>query len=336
MSISADSKKPNKFFLLLIGLIIIFLIGLIDYLTGPEIAFSLFYLLPIILITWYVGSVVGFIASIISAVVYYVVDILTGAEYSQLFVSYWNAAIPLAFFLIITVLLAALKRSYAQGKVLALTDNLTGAIDTRSFSEVATKEIERARANKQPLSVAYLDLDELKSVNDSLGKSIGDRVLSSVVKQAKRELRKVDTVARLGGDEFAILMPVTDQDDAKEIISRVHSRLMKEVKKRKWPITFSIVVLTCFKMPLTSDELIRRLEDLMVTAKKGGKDSLSYSMYGEVPPVTEPEALPTPAPEALTAPSPEESEEREEPEVPEESQEPEESEEPEGSQKPSQ
>jgi len=305
MSIPADSKKPNKFFLLLIGLIIILLVGLIDYLTGAEMEFTLFYLLPIILLTWYTGSIVGFIASVLSAVVYYVVDVVSGPEYSRLFISYWNAAIPLAIFLIVTVLVAALKRSRMHGKELALTDNLTGAIDTRSFSELSTKEIERARANKQPFSVAYLDLDDLKSVNDSLGKSVGDRVLSSVVKQAKRELRKVDTVARLGGDEFAILMPVTDQDDAKEAISRVQSRLLKEMKKRKWPITFSIVVLTCVKIPQTSDELIKRLEDLMVTAKKGGKNSVSYTMYGEESPVSASEALPAPAPEALPATTPE-------------------------------
>jgi diguanylate cyclase (GGDEF)-like protein len=194
-----------------------------------------------------------------------------------------------------------------QGKVLALTDNLTGAIDTRSFSELATKEIERARVSKQPFSVAYLDLDDLKSVNDSLGKSEGDRLLSSVVKQAKRELRKVDTVARLGGDEFAMLMPVADQEDAKEAISRVQSRLLNEMKKRKWPITFSIVVLTCVKIPQTSDELIKRLEDLMVAAKKGGKNSVSYTMCGEEQPAppAAPAAAALPVPEPETPPAPE-------------------------------
>ena len=298
MSTLTDTKKPNKFFLLLIGLIIILLVGLIDYLTGTEMEFSLFYLLPIILLTWYLGSIVGFIASVLSAVVYYVVDILSGSAYSRPFISYWNAAIPLVIFLIVTVLAAALKRSRLHGKELALTDNLTGAIDTRSFSELSTKEIERARVNKQPFSVAYLDLDDLKSVNDSLGKSVGDRVLSSVVKQAKRELRKVDTVARLGGDEFAILMPVADQDDIKEAISRVQSRLLKEMKKRKWPVTFTIVGLTCVKIPQTSDELIKYLEDRMVAAKKGGKNSVSYTMYGETS--ASPEAAA--APGALAVP----------------------------------
>ena len=298
MSTLTDTKKPNKFFLLLIGLIIILLVGLIDYLTGTELEFSLFYLLPIILLTWYLGSIVGFIASVLSAVVYYVVDILSGSAYSRPFISYWNAAIPLVIFLIVTVLVAALKRSRLHGKELALTDNLTGAIDTRSFSELSTKEIERARVNKQPFSVAYLDLDDLKSVNYSLGKSVGDRVLSSVVKQAKRELRKVDTVARLGGDEFAILMPVADQDDTKEAISRVQSRLLKEMKKRKWPVTFTIVGLTCVKIPQTSDELIKYLEDRMVAAKKGGKNSVSYTMYGEMS--ASPEAAA--APGALAVP----------------------------------
>src|SRR4030065_685992 len=163
MSTLTDTKKPNKFFLLLIGLILILLVGLIDYLTGTELEFSLFYLLPIILLTWYLGSIVGFIVSVLSAVVYFVVDILSGSVYSRPFISYWNAAIPLVVFLIVTVLVAALKRASMHGKELALTDNLTGAIDTRSFSELSTKEIERARGNKQPFSVPYIDLGDLKS-----------------------------------------------------------------------------------------------------------------------------------------------------------------------------
>jgi diguanylate cyclase (GGDEF)-like protein len=302
MSSLTDSNKPNKLFISLAALIIILLIGLIDYLTGDEMEFSVFYLLPIILLTWYGGSIVGLIAAVISAVVYYVVDAVAGRTYSQQYISYWNSAVPLAIFLIVSSLVTAWKRARMQGKVLSLTDNLTGAIDTRSFSELSSKEIERARANRQPLSVAYLDLDNLKSVNDSLGKSVGDRVLSSVVKQAKRELRKVDTVARLGGDEFAILMPVTDQEDAREAISRVQNCLLKEMKKHKWPITFTIVVLTCLKIPQTSDELIKRLEDLMVAAKKGGKNSVSYTMYGEEQPAPAPVVLPATESEAHPAP----------------------------------
>jgi diguanylate cyclase (GGDEF)-like protein len=305
MSTLTDSNKPNKLFISLAALIIILLIGLIDYLTGDEMEFSVFYLLPIILLTWYAGSIVGFVAAVISAAVYFVVDTVAGRSYSQQYISYWNTAVPLAIFLIVSSLVTAWKRARMQGKVLAHTDNLTGAFDTRSFSELSTKEIERARANRQPLSVAYLDMDNLKSVNDNLGKSVGDRVLSSVVRQAKHELRKIDTVARLGGDEFAILMPVTDQDDAREAIARVQNCLLKEMKKHKWPITFTIVVLTCLKMPQTSDELIKRLEDLMVVAKKGGKNSVSYTTFGEEQPAPAPVALPAPEPEAPIAPEPE-------------------------------
>lgn len=295
MTASTNPQKPNTFFLLLVGLILILLVGLIDYLTGAEMEFSVFYLLPIFVVTWYAGSLYGLLAAIVSTVVYYAVDILSGSEYSKPFIAYWNAAIPLAIFLIVTLLLAALKRAYARGRKLSLTDNLTGAIDTRSFSELATQEIERARVNRQPLTVAYLDLDALRSVNDSLGKSVGDKVLSSVVKQAQRELRDADTIARLGGDEFAILMPVFDQEDAKEAVGRVQARLLKEMKKKKWPITFTIVVLTCYKIPQSSDELIKRLEDLMATAKQAGKDSVTYVLNGEAP-VAAPAAVPEVAP----------------------------------------
>jgi hypothetical protein len=77
------------------------------------------------------------------------------------------------------------------------------------------------------------------------------------------------------------------------------------MKKRKWPITFTIVVLTCIRMPQTSDELIKRLEDLMFVAKKGGKNSVSYTTFGDEQLAPAPVALPAPEPEAPIAPEPE-------------------------------
>lgn len=116
------------------------------------------------------------------------------------------------------------------------TDFLISGVNMRMFSELLQSEIDRAKRYRNTFSLAYLDLDNFKAINDQFGHNIGDRVLAAVVHQAQKLLRKTDTVARLGGDEFAFLLPETDQTAAKAAISKIHSGLLGEMETRRWPI----------------------------------------------------------------------------------------------------
>ena len=271
--------RHNKFFWLLVSLSLIAVIGLVDYLTGPQMAFSLFYLLPISLLTWVAGGVYGFILSVASAIVWFIADLAAGGTYSNPLILYWNTAIRLSFFIIVTWLLSLQKRTLEHVKELAQEDSLTGAANTRRFSELVNEEIQRTRRYQHPFSVAYLDLDNFKAVNDGFGHSVGDQVLTTIVKQARQELRKVDTVGRLGGDEFAILMPETDQAAAMEAITRLQGRVLDEMQRHNWPVTFSTGVLICHIAPESSDELIKCADDLMYAVKNSSKNSIRFAAY---------------------------------------------------------
>lgn len=239
----------------------------------------MFYLLPISFATWFGGKRTGVAISLASAFSWFGADAVTGHTYSHPAIPYWNTAIRFGVFLVVTLLLAALRKAHENDLNLARIDNLTGAVNARFFTELIQTEIDRSQRNKRPLTVAYVDLDNFKSVNDNFGHSIGNKVLSTTVKHAISQLRKVDVVARLGGDEFAFLLRETDQAQARVAISKIQTGLLAEMRRNNWPVTFSIGVLTCINRPHTIDDLIKRADDLMYSVKKSGKNSISYSLY---------------------------------------------------------
>ena len=269
----------RKSYRLLAGYSLIALIGLLDYLVGYEISLSLFYLIPIGLLAWFAGARHGVMAALLGALVWLTADLAAGHAYSQPAIYYWNTFVRLGFFLIVTLLLARLKGSLLRERELAHTDHLTGAANSRLFYELAAFELNRARRYHRPFTIAYIDLDNFKAVNDSLGHTTGDTVLQATVKTAKTHLRGSDVVARVGGDEFVLLLPETNQEAAQTIVNKIHESLLAEMKKHAWPITFSVGVLTCLAAPSSIDELIRRSDQLMYSVKLSGRNAVRYALY---------------------------------------------------------
>jgi diguanylate cyclase (GGDEF)-like protein len=142
-------------------------------------------------------------------------------------------------------------------------------------------EIDRARRYRSPITVAYIDLDNFKVVNDQFGHSTGDLVLRNVAAHLMANLRQTDIVARLGGDEFAILLIETNPDSTESILKRVHDGLTLDMKGKNWPVTFSIGVVSCSGQSLTVDDIINRADGLMYSVKKNGKNGLQYKTYQE-------------------------------------------------------
>jgi diguanylate cyclase (GGDEF)-like protein len=278
MKIFASTKKSNLFFWTIAGLIGIVVVGFVDFLTGQELGFSLFYLIPILMVTWFSGRNLGLVMSVISAIAWLIADIHSGETYAQPLIRYWNTGLRFGFFVVVTFLLPALK-GLEREKEVARHDALTGAANRRYFFEVIKAELNRSQRYKHPFTVVYLDLDNFKAVNDKWGHSIGDRLLCVVVQQAKLHLRNTDFLARLGGDEFILLLPETDQEAAKIIVPRIQSALLDEMQCHDWPVTFSIGVLTCFDAHLSMDELVSKVDAVMYSVKNNGKNAIAYASH---------------------------------------------------------
>ncbi|WP_295413542.1 GGDEF domain-containing protein [uncultured Thiodictyon sp.] len=272
-------EKISKVFWAITGATLIIVLGFVDVVTGYELSFSLFYLVPVSLLAWFAGKRYGIAASIASAGAWLSADVLSGNHYSETIIYFWNSAIRFGFFIIVTLLLVELKKALEYERILSRIDRLTGATSVDFFYELLQAEINLFRRYRQPFTVAYVDLDNFKAVNDQFGHSTGDRVLNTVVTQTRKELRKTDIVARLGGDEFAILFPETDQRAAQIALSKIQRGLLNEMLKNNWPVTFSIGVVTFNATPNTANELIKMADDLMYAVKKNEKNAIRYSVY---------------------------------------------------------
>lgn len=279
MKILAQLENRPPLFWALTGLAGVAALGSLDYLTGDQAALTFLYLIPIALFTWFISRGAGVAASFFCALLSLLADRVAAGAASQPVIPAWNSLAQLGIFLTVTGLVSALKKARSREKDLARTDSLTGAVNGRYFTELVRLESLRSLRNRQPFTIACLDLGNVKALNDRDGLSAGDQALATIVSQARETLRKADVVARLAGDEFAILLPETNQAAAQAAMTRLQANLLDEVTRHNWPITFSIGVLTCIKTTQPSDELIQRASEMMYWAKQHGMNSVQYSVY---------------------------------------------------------
>jgi diguanylate cyclase (GGDEF)-like protein len=159
----------------------------------------------------------------------------------------------------------------------ATTDELTGIANRRAFLHALEIEVARAERNGAPLSVAVIDLDHFKKVNDRYGHAGGDSVLKGFADVARRTMRTGDVVGRLGGEEFGVLMPDTDVVAAK----RACERLRAEVAAARFTtpgdepvrvtISSGIALLVAGE---ERDHLVTRADDALYKAKESGRNQV--------------------------------------------------------------
>jgi diguanylate cyclase (GGDEF)-like protein len=261
--------KPS---LTLFGLLLVLAIGGLDTITSYDISISVLYLLPIILIAWYEGGVSATLIAIFSAITWATSDLVSGHIYSHITVRIWNAITVLGMFLFVAYSITTVKKLFIKEREHADTDDLTGLANIKFFYEQARIEISRSAKYKLPLTLAYIDIDNLRHVNDTLGHIAGDYLLHEVAQIMRSTLRPTDIISRLGGSKFAVLMPETNNENATVIIHKVQKHLLDVVKKNGWPVAFSTGVVTCDGTTYTLDELIAMAEDLMNAARETGKN----------------------------------------------------------------
>lgn len=176
-------------------------------------------------------------------------------------------------------LLQSLKKSLLREKELARTDQLTEVANSRGFYEYASIELKRAKRYKRQISIAFMDIDNFKFINDKEGHSTGDSLLRIVAATLKNNIRLTDLVARMGGDEFAILLPETGQESVEAVLNRVHEKLITLLTNIGYHLTFSIGVIIYKNLPENVDEMIKNADSLMYEVKKEGKNNIKYLTY---------------------------------------------------------
>ena len=251
----------------------------LDYINGPNFSMGLFYLIPIYFLTWYDGIIPGLLMSCISMVAMIAADLNFNHALTRSVLFDWDRLVRFCFLLITTLLLGRLREAYRNELQYSRSDFLTGIANRREFFAIAEQERQRASRYNRPLSLAYVDLDGFKQVNDRLGHVEGDRVLTDVAFSLYSNLRASDTVARIGGDEFVVLLPETDSPSARTAVQKLLTLLRDLSQQRDWPVTYSIGLVTFEEIPDSTDDMISEADRLMYTVKLSSKNSLAASIW---------------------------------------------------------
>jgi diguanylate cyclase (GGDEF)-like protein len=264
--------------LLVVGsLLLVALVALLDYATGPYLSFSVFYLLPVAVCAWWGGYWHGVLLAIAGSAAWNLVESLENPLMPPA-AGVWNGVGRFCTMALVAGLVARLHAGALRERRLARTDALTGAANGRTFYEAVASEAGRARRASRPLTLAYLDLDDFKQLNDRLGHAAGDAALVHLVRTVYPLLRGSDLLARLGGDEFGLLLPETGADGAVTLLDRLQEVLSREMERRGWPLTLSVGALT-FLHPLRDvDLMIHRVDLLMYEAKRKGKGRVEHAV----------------------------------------------------------
>ena len=260
----------------LFALFLVVVLGLLDQLESHFLSLLIFYLIPISIAAWLVSQWAGLFMLVMSIGFWVADDVVSSHSYLRPEVPYWDIASKVVFCVIFIRILHSLQISLRSEKERARIDHLTGVANSRHFFELAEREINRANRYTRPVSLAYMDLDNFKSVNDTHGHKAGDELLKVVAGALKKAVRTSDIVARVGGDEFAVLFPETGFAGVERVAPRIKQSITEAMKQRGWPVTPTIGVVTCAHPKCKFDALMTAADNLMYSAKKSGKNSIKH------------------------------------------------------------
>ena len=170
------------------------------------------------------------------------------------------------------------RRLEDELRVLASTDELTGAASRRHLFELARHEIDRRDRTGAPLSLLLIDLDQFKAVNDSRGHAAGDEALRRFASTCREQLRRGDVFARAGGEEFALLLPATTSTAATDVAERIRAAVAAipiECDGQRFSITVSIGVSQVAGGETTLDRALSRADKALYAAKRSGRNRVS-------------------------------------------------------------
>ncbi|MDP9263956.1 MAG: GGDEF domain-containing protein [Acidobacteriota bacterium] len=254
-------------------------IGFIDYATGYEISPALFYLVPVGMAGWYAGRRAGVALALLSCLVMYAADMGAGHFYSHPAIPIWNAVIRSSVLLITALLLTALRMRLTAERLQSRTDLLTGLLNSRAFMEKLEYTLALAGRNGNPLTLAYIDVDNFKGINDQYGHSEGDRVLRALGQAMTESTRRADTAARIGGDEFALLLTNMGSKGAAEAISKLTNRLQESLRAGGKAVTCSIGAVTFKKPPGNADQAMKAADTLMYEVKRKARNDVAFRVF---------------------------------------------------------
>jgi diguanylate cyclase (GGDEF)-like protein len=244
-----------------------------------SINFTLFYEIPIIIVCWYSRTDFAIALAVLCVSEWSFINIIRIGINKGLMVYIFDILIRLFMYLFIIFILSRLKINSWNEKALARKDNLTGVYNLNGFYELMNLELYKMKRYKKPITLAYLDIDNFKKINDRFGHSSGNDVLVKLTKIIQGNIRKSDFIARLGGDEFIIVYPDMDIQRARIAIDKIRNVVSDQMKSKSLECFLSIGVGIFNNWDKSIDDMISVVDQLMYKVKNSTKNDVLLMEY---------------------------------------------------------
>ena len=259
------------------------LLGEVRTATDAELAFASLALIPILAIAWVGGLWLGLFIATIAATMWAISDLSSGRLFSSEWIPWLNAVVRLFTYALVVILVTRIRTQLGNERAIATTDALTGLKNRRSLMAWGISETQRANRYGNAMTVAFLDLDAFKTLNDTYGHEKGDAALKATANAIQESTRESDFVARLGGDEFVFIFPQLDCVSAVAATEKVFA--MVSLALKDFPPSGVSMGMAWFEQAgPTFESMLQCADALMYSAKAAGRNNLVYHCY----PTTEP------------------------------------------------
>lgn len=213
----------------LVGTALLVALTGVHALLGFAAGFNALYLLPIWLATRMGGRTTGFALVVLCTLVDAIAEWSTGHVPGESLAG--DFAIRFVTFTALMLLIAQVEQALERQQRLAMRDPLTGLLNRGALAQFAEHAFNRSLLRHQPVTVAVIDCDGFKQLNDTYGHRAGDHVLTMLARELVDKTRQTDIVARIGGDEFAVVLQNTSLEEARQIMVRVDEAFVASVRR---------------------------------------------------------------------------------------------------------
>lgn len=238
--------------------------------SGGGLELTFLYLLAVAFAAWFLGRAGGLAVAVASAVSWLAAQRLARTYEPPPGARVVSVALQLAAFATAALVVAALRARDRRESALARTDGLTGLLNRRGFLEIARREVARSARTSRPLTVARLDVDGFRAINEGRGQEAGDRTLAGIGAALRAAVRAVDACARVGGDEFAVLLTEADAVSVDALLDRLRSVVAQSALEAGAPVTLTVGAATFERPPASLDEMLQAADRLLREAKSAG------------------------------------------------------------------
>src|SRR4051812_6426333 len=260
-------------------------VGFLDYRTGPYFSLALLYVSLVLVAAFWLGRVPALLAAFTAGAAWFAAEAV-GRHGEPRYDLMWNASTRFVMLLAMVAMVVRIRSDRRRLKEvnsrlaellsgaehLARTDPLTGLPNRRAFLERLGDELARARRNGTPVSIAYLDIDNFKRLNDKHGHAEGDAWLRAAAQAIRETVRASDVAARLGGDEFAVLFVDPRRPSVEPLAHRLLARLQALGEQHPGLDLGASIGMAWFeKAPASAEDLLHRADRAMYDAKSTGK-----------------------------------------------------------------